>query len=80
MKPKNYFQEVCELLESGFTICQAIDQLEIDSRSFYKSITKEQRLHLAQLKAANTGIVHRGYENRDDDTKDLHEFFTTEYI
>lgn len=80
MKAKNYFQEVCELLESGFTICEAIDQLEIDSRGFYKSISKEQRLHLVKLKAANTVIVHSGYENKDDYNKDLHEFFTTEYV
>lgn len=77
MKPKNYFVEVCELLESGFTVCEAIADLDLNSRNFYNSLTKEQRLHLVRLKAANTGVsTHKGYE----ETKDLHEFFTTEYI
>lgn len=76
MKPKDYFTQVSKLIESGFTISQALDQLDIDSRKFYGSITKEQRLELNQLRTSNSRYVHRGYVTVD--TKDLHEFFTTD--
>lgn len=76
MSKKDFFPQVSRLIESGFTICQALDQLEIDSRKFYKSITKEQRLELEHMRASNRGMIHRGYMTVE--TKDLHEFFTNE--
>lgn len=75
MKSKKYFKEVCILVEEGFTISQALDELEIDSTTFYKSITKEQKLMLGQLRTANKIYGLNG--NGNPDTMVLHEFFTT---
>lgn len=77
MKPNNYFEEVCGLVESGFTICEAIDELNLDSKKFYKGLSKEERLMLKNLRATN---AFYGEGNGNLEIKDLHEFFTTEYI
>lgn len=75
MKPRDYFQEVSKLIELGFTISQALAQLDIDSRKFYNTITNEQRLELHQLKTSHTGM-DPGRHISDKNFKDLHEFFT----
>lgn len=76
MKPEDYFSKVCKLIESGFTISEALDELKLDSRKFYDNINKKQRIILKQLTTANSGkTIHHGYA----DLKDIHEFFTTDY-
>lgn len=77
MKHKNYFKEACYLLEEGFTISQVLDELEIDSKVFYKMITKEQKLTLDQLRTANKLYGSRASDKGGEDTRELHEFFTT---
>ena len=77
MKPRNYFEEVCGLLESGFTVCEAIDELGLDSKKFYAGLIQEQRLMLKKLRATNSFY---GEGNGNVEIKELQEFFTTEYI
>lgn len=77
MKAANYFMEVCCLIEEGFTISQALDELEIDSATFYKMITKDQRLTLDQLRTANKLYGSRGNDKGGEDVKELHEYFTS---
>lgn len=79
MKTKSNFEEVCGLLESGFTICEAIDELSLDSRKFYKGLSKEQRLILTQLRTAHKMFGSQQSDANKNDTKDLHEFFTTDF-
>lgn len=76
MKSKNYFQEVCELLESGYTICESIDALSLDSRKFYATLSKEQILLMKKLTIANK---ESKLHNEDPDLRDAHEFFTSDY-
>lgn len=79
MKSNNYFEEVCGLLEAGFTICESIDQLGIDSRKFYKGLSKNQRLTMTQLRTAHKMFGSQQSDANKNDTKDLHEFFTTDF-
>lgn len=71
MKPKEYFKQVSGLIETGFSISEALDELAIDGRKFYSAITSDQKIELNQLRASNKEYV-------ETDTKDLHEFFTTD--
>lgn len=77
MDSKNYFKEVSDLIESGYTVGEALDELEIDSRKFYKTITKEQRIILSQIRTVNSiyGTPDESISRKD--TKDLHDFFTS---
>lgn len=76
MKPENYFKEVCKLIERGFTISEACDELGIYSTNFYDTITKHQKLELAQLRTLNKLYGARG-NAANFNAKELHEFFTT---
>lgn len=77
MKPENYFKEVSKLVQEGFTISEACDELGIYSSNFYESITKHQKLELNQLRTANKIYGVRGNIGSFD-AKELHEFFTTQ--
>lgn len=77
MKNNDHFAEVCNLVESGFTISEALDELGVHGSVFYKAIDKDQKLTLNQLRTANKMY---GTENHNHyETKDLHEFFTNDY-
>ena len=50
---RNY-PKVIEMVESGETICYALNKLGINRTSFYRLITTQQKLELQIVKTLNT--------------------------
>lgn len=48
------YPKVCNLVEQGLTIKQALDKVNVDRSQFYKAITKQQFLELQMIKTTNT--------------------------
>ena len=64
--------QVIELIKRGLTIQQALKSLSINRRTFYRNITKEDKVELMFHKAANckSGQGGQGYV-----IKNLHDSF-----
>lgn len=57
MREANYFEEVCDLVEEGFTIEEAVDKFPLLRGRFYYLITPQQKWLLRSLKNCNTNSI-----------------------
>jgi hypothetical protein len=49
----NNFSKVISLIENGYTICEALDKININRTDFYNHLSKTQKLELRFVKTLN---------------------------